>query len=151
MNTHTLTTVFSIIQQMGPMGPRGNGLNLTWIILLMFAFIVVAVGMFLYFDRRLKTKPIASIQPQVEQDIKDQVSEEKALDVAVRLLNEDERRIVEAIHKAGGSMLQKDITYELDISRVKTHRTIAGLIKRDVVKSEKHYNTNKITLADWLN
>ena len=151
MNTHTLTTTFSIVQQMGPMGPRGNGVNSSLILLLMFLFIVVAVGMFLYFDRRLKTVPIASIQPIVEQDIKDQVSEEKALDVAVRLLNEDERRIVESLHNAGGSMLQKDITYELDISRVKTHRIIAGLIKRDVVKSEKHYNTNKITLADWLN
>jgi flagellar basal body-associated protein FliL len=151
MNTHTLTTLYSIVQQMGPMGPRGNGVNLTWIILLMFIFIVVAVGMFLYFDRRLKTEPIASIQPQVEQDIKDQENKEKALDVAIRLLNEDERRIVEALHNAGGSMLQKDITYDLDISRVKTHRIIAGLIKRDVVKSEKHYNTNKITLADWLN
>lgn len=151
MNTHTLTTLYSIVQQMGPMGPRGNGANTTLIQLLIILFIVVAVGMFLYFDKRLKTKPIASIQPQVEQDIKDQEKEEKALDVAIRLLNEDERRIVEALHNAGGSMLQKDITYDLDISRVKTHRIIAGLIKRDVVKSKKHYNTNKITLADWLN
>ena len=74
----------------------------------------------------------------------------EALDVALRLLEPDERRIVEALLKSGGSMLQKDISYELEISRVKIHRTLVKLIKRGVVSAEKYYNTNRIELADWL-
>jgi uncharacterized membrane protein len=48
-------------------------------------------------------------------------------------------------------MLQKDISYELGFSRVKTHRTLVRLIERGVVTAEKEYNTNRIELADWLN
>ena len=47
-------------------------------------------------------------------------------------------------------MLQKDISYELKLSRVKTHRVLVGLIERGVVKAEKHFNTNMITFSDWL-
>jgi len=47
-------------------------------------------------------------------------------------------------------MLQKDISYNLEISRVKTHRTLVKLINRGIVTAEKQYNTNNITLADWL-
>ena len=73
-----------------------------------------------------------------------------ALDVAMRLLEPDERRVVEALVKAGGSMLQKDITYELSISRVKTHRTMVKLLRRGVVTAEKYYNTNRIQIVEWL-
>jgi uncharacterized membrane protein len=59
--------------------------------------------------------------------------------------------IVKALEKAGGSMLQKDISYELEFSRVKTHRVLVRLLKRGVVTAEKHFNTNRIELADWLN
>jgi len=47
-------------------------------------------------------------------------------------------------------MLQKDVTYELGFSRVKTHRTMVKLLQRGVVTAEKEYNTNRIELADWL-
>ena len=47
-------------------------------------------------------------------------------------------------------MLQKDISWELGFSRVKTHRVLVKLLSRGVVTAEKHYNTNKIELADWL-
>ena len=72
------------------------------------------------------------------------------LDVALRLLEPDERRVVEALSAAGGSMLQKDISYNLGFSRVKTHRVLVKLLRRGVVTAEKQYNTNRIELADWL-
>lgn len=75
----------------------------------------------------------------------------RAIDVALRLLDPDERMVVEAVVRAGGTMLQKDISYELGFSRVKTHRTLVRLIERGVVTAEKEYNTNRIELADWLN
>jgi len=77
-------------------------------------------------------------------------SQEAPIEVALRLLESDERKVVEAIIEAGGSLLQKEISWETSFLRVKTHRVLVRLIRRGVVTSEKYYNTNKITLAEWL-
>lgn len=74
----------------------------------------------------------------------------KALYIAIRLLEIDERKVVKAIIDAGGAMLQKDISWKLGFSRVKTHRVLVKLLSRGVVTAQKYYNTNKIELADWL-
>jgi len=79
-----------------------------------------------------------------------EVAAPDAIDLALRLLRPDERKMVEALLHAEGSMRQKDITHETGFSRVKTHRVLAKLIRRNVVESEKHYNTNRITLAPWI-
>jgi uncharacterized membrane protein len=70
--------------------------------------------------------------------------------VALRLLAADERRVVQALIDAQGSMLQKDISWNTGLSRVKTHRVLDKLTRRGIVTSEKYYNTKKVTLADWL-
>jgi uncharacterized membrane protein len=51
---------------------------------------------------------------------------------------------------AGGTMLQKEISWKTGHSRVKTHRVLIRLIKRGVVSAEKYYNTNKISLSGFL-
>lgn len=73
-----------------------------------------------------------------------------ALDSVLRVLKEDERKVVETLISEGGTMLQKDIRWKTGFSRVKTHRILLRLIKRGVVSAEKYFNTNKIILADWL-
>jgi uncharacterized membrane protein len=76
--------------------------------------------------------------------------EEPALDAVLRVLNDDERRVIQTLVAEGGTMLQKDIRWKTDLSRVKTHRILFRLSKRGIVSAEKYYNTNKIDLADWL-
>lgn len=73
-----------------------------------------------------------------------------ALDAVLRVLNEDERKVIEILVAEGGIMLQKDIRWKTDLSRVKTHRILFRLAKRGIVSAEKYYNTNRITLAEWL-
>lgn len=65
----------------------------------------------------------------------------------LRFLETDERKVVETLLEAKGSMLQKEISWKTGFSRVKTHRILARLIRRGVVSAEKYYNTNKITLT----
>jgi uncharacterized membrane protein len=77
-------------------------------------------------------------------------SQDAPIDVARRLLESDERQVVDALVKAEGSLLQKELSWETGFSRVKTHRILVRLIRRGVVTSEKYYNTNRITIADWL-
>ncbi|MEE8570817.1 MAG: hypothetical protein V3S97_07490 [Candidatus Bathyarchaeia archaeon] len=52
------------------------------------------------------------------------VSQEAPIDVARRLLESDEKQIVDALVKAGGSLLQKELSWETGFSRVKTHRIL---------------------------
>jgi len=61
------------------------------------------------------------------------------LEVALRLLDENERRVVEALVAEGGSMLQKDISIDLGFNRVKTHRVVQSLVKHSLVTVEEHF------------
>lgn len=47
-------------------------------------------------------------------------------------------------------MFQKGIRWKTGLSWVKTHLILLMLAKRGIVSAEKYYNTNRITLADWL-
>lgn len=128
----------------------------TTVLLGLLIAIVSLIFMFYYFPKLERVRASGSLLPEVKRLEQESPPEgeskgsPEALDVALRLLEPDERRIVEALLKSGGSMLQKDISYQLEISRVKTHRTLVKLIKRGVVSAEKYYNTNRIELADWL-
>lgn len=86
----------------------------------------------------------------IEENPKRRGDGSSSIDVVLRLLETDERRVIEALLEAGGSLLQKDISWKTGFSRVKTHRILVRLLRRDVVTSEKYYNTNRITLSDWI-
>lgn len=135
-----------LVYQRGPMGQNG-GWSLTNILLVaLIILLVIALIYFVFFPRLENMVSSASIQPEVEE----MKEENRNLEVAYRLMEPDETRVVKTIVEAGGSMLQKDISYKLEISRVKTHRILVKLINRGIVTAEKQYNTNNITLAGWL-
>jgi len=136
------------------MGPNRPALPGSYLLLLVVAVILITVAMFLLlFPRLERVRPTEDIEPRVKGEAPEEAGGEEAgssLETALRLLDPDERLVVEALVDAGGSMLQKDISYELGFSRVKTHRVLVRLIKRGVVTAEKHFNTNRIELAGWL-
>jgi uncharacterized membrane protein len=74
----------------------------------------------------------------------------KPLSAVMRVLRDDERKIIELLVSSGGKMLQRDLGRQAGFSRVKTHRILYRLATRGIVTAEKHYNTYEITLADWL-
>ena len=136
----------------GDFSGRGHGMGAEfprsfWLVLFVVPlfFVVAVLGYTLIFpefsDEKLKKKP--SSVPTVEK-------EESVLSAILRVLNDDERKIVETLVAEEGTMLQKDIRWKTGLSRVKTHRVLFRLAKRGIVTVEKYYNTNKITLADWL-
>jgi uncharacterized membrane protein len=134
------------------LGGRGHGMGAEvpqsfWLVLFVVPLVVVVavLGYTMVFpeltDEKPKQKP--SSVPVVEKG-------ESALGAVLRVLNEDERKVIETLVTGGGTMLQKDIRWKTGLSRVKTHRILHRLAKRGIVSAEKYYNTNKITLADWL-
>lgn len=78
-------------------------------------------------------------------------SRESALDAVLRVLDEDEKKVMEVLaHAENQTMLQKDIRWKTGFSRVKTHRVLYRLAKRRTITVEKYYNSNKVALAEWL-
>ena len=70
--------------------------------------------------------------------------------VVLRSLKPDERIVVGVLDAHGGSYLQKYVTREAGLSRLKTHRVVAALSERGIVHVERYGNTNEVTLVDWF-
>lgn len=135
----------------GGFGGRGHGMGVgiprsLWLLLFALPLVVFlsVLGYSLVFPELSEEKPKEKPSvPGVEKG-------ESALDAVLRVLQDDERKVIETLVAEGGTMLQKNIRWKTGFSRVKTHRILHRLAKRGVVSAEKYYNTNKITLADWL-
>jgi uncharacterized membrane protein len=70
--------------------------------------------------------------------------------MVMKTLKPDERSIVNVLDAHGGTYLQKYITKEAGLSRLKTHRLVAALSERGIVQVEKYGNTNQVRLAKWF-
>ena len=136
----------------GGFGGRGQGMagqipGSFWLLLFVVP-LVVFVGVLAY---ALAFPELGEGKPKIEPSSAPMVKKGgSALDAVLRVLNEDERKVIEALVAEDGTMLQKDIRWKTGLSRVKTHRILFRLAKRGIVSAEKYYNTNRITLADWL-
>lgn len=134
----------AVVNQMGPMNPNGpmwsrtsTGTTLLWIIIALLVIIIV----YLWYSNRRKEALVVSPVESIDVD---------KIDVAMRLLNANEKLVVEYLLGHDGEMLQKDIHYELDLTRVQAHRIVQGLVQKNIVTVEDHYNTKKIFLVDWF-
>ena len=150
-----LERVLAAVSQRGPMGGHMTQPDFSLLIVATASIVMIAVSVILLLFPRLQgMASTESIRPVIEREepkgVEDN-NESKAVEVAMRLLEPDEKRVMEAIVEAGGEMLQKDISHETGFSRVKTHRVLVRLIRRGVVTAEKYYNTNRIEVAGWLN
>ncbi|MCW4023624.1 MAG: hypothetical protein NWF01_01135 [Candidatus Bathyarchaeota archaeon] len=115
--------------------------------LLLFAVpLAISVAIAIYavaFPEIKKSTTTQPAQPQVEN--------KQTLEAILKVLNEDERKVVQALVDSDrGSLLQKEIGWKTKLSRVKTHRVVARLANRDIVMVEKQDNTNRVTLAEWV-
>lgn len=70
--------------------------------------------------------------------------------MVLRTLKPDERKVVGVLKAHGGIYMQKFITRETGLSRLKTHRVVATLTERGIVRVERRGNTNEVTLAKWF-
>ncbi|MDA4125441.1 MAG: hypothetical protein OK438_08380 [Thaumarchaeota archaeon] len=70
--------------------------------------------------------------------------------VVLRTLKPEERKVVGVLDAHGGTYLQKFITKEAGLSRLKTHRVVAALSERGIVHVEERGNTNEVSLVKWF-
>jgi uncharacterized membrane protein len=73
-----------------------------------------------------------------------------ATSMVLRTLKPEERKVVNVLDAHGGKYLQKFVTKEAGLSRLKTHRVVASLSERGIVQVEKRGNTNEVSLVKWF-
>jgi DNA-binding MarR family transcriptional regulator len=134
----------ALVNQMGPMHPNGpmwsrSSTSTIWLWIIIGLLVIIIVYLW-YKDRRREVPDLAPVESLDVENI----------DVAMRLLNPNEKLVVEYLINNDGEMLQKDIHYELDLTRVQAHRVVQGLVQKNIVTVEDHYNTKKILLAEWF-
>lgn len=65
---------------------------------------------------------------------------------AVAGLTDEEKTVVEYLTRVGGSAEQREISKALGLSRLKTHRLVKSLLRREIVDVEPRGKTNLVKL-----
>jgi uncharacterized membrane protein len=134
-------SVFSVLGELFTGGFSANLAILIPLSSLLFLFTLLAsvVGM-IYF----------LVLPEMKNYVAGTGGGKDAASAVLRTLKPDERKVVVVLDAHGGTYLQKYITKETGLSRLKTHRVIAALSERGIVLAEKRGNTNEVTLVKWF-
>jgi uncharacterized membrane protein len=112
--------------------------------------LVVALAIIVYMVAFPKIKQAKTVSETAE-TVSQAPQSKQTLDAVLKVLNEDERKVVETLASAKeGRLLQKEIRWKTNLSRVKVHRVVARLAERGIVQVEKQDNTNKVTLSEWI-
>ena len=74
---------------------------------------------------------------------------EKA-EAVVKTMRPEEEKVFSILVSHGGKFLQKHISREAGLSRLKTHRIVARFAQRGIVTVKPFGNTNEIVVAEWL-
>jgi len=139
----TFVVMYYYVPQESPGMGRGTGPQFYIWIPLVSVPVTFSVGLLAYL----------ALFPEIERTAKvetPQTKEQQPIEAVMRVLKEDEKKVVELVMNEGGTMLQRDIARKTGFTRVKTHRILYRLSARGIVTAKKHYNTYEITLADWL-
>ena len=135
--------VYLYVPRESPGMGRGVGPQLyVWI-----PVVIVPAAFIIGYVAYLALLPEFGEKPSLESGLPE---DQKSLAAVMRVLKDDERKVIELLIRDGGKMLQRDIGRKAGFSRVKTHRVLYRLSARGIVNAKKYYNTYEIELADWL-
>jgi uncharacterized membrane protein len=121
-------------------------------VIVVIIVIISAIGL-VYFVMlpEIKTSNMVTKNVETQNSIQNQNSgDSSAYESVFKTLNEDEKRVLKVLRDHDGKYLQKYIRHEAKLSRLKTHRVLARFAERGMVSLQKTGNTNKVTLAEWL-
>jgi uncharacterized membrane protein len=115
------------------------------------ALLAVSVVGFAYYLAYPQVKLAANLQVNLTPTQQtDAPSPSLAYESIKKTFTADERKVINTLNLHQGKYLQKYITKEAGLSKLKTHRIVARLSERGILTVEKTGNTNMVYLADWL-
>lgn len=116
-----------------------------WQSLLVLAGAAAVFAFVFYVSAPKMMAPSSQPVPPVQQ-----VPSPTSMEAVLKVLKEDEQRVLQAVQSAGGTCLQKDITRQTGLSKLQTHRVVTRLQERGLVRTERVGRTNRVFLAEWL-
>jgi len=69
------------------------------------------------------------------------------INILLKLLNKDEKLIIEKLINSKGKILQSEVSRSEGLNKVKAHRILSKLRERGVIKLEKYGKTNIVYLS----
>jgi len=141
----------------------GGGMNLSeqtpimnymWVIppALIGLVLVALTGLVYFFVFPEIKKSNQPIEPTVSIQSSDSKSllDGKNASALLNTLKPDEKIVFEVLASHGGKYLQKNISKEANLNRLKTHRIVARLSERNIVVVRPFGNTNEVSISDWI-
>ena len=71
-------------------------------------------------------------------------------DVLLKTMTQEEKKVLNVLVAHQGKYLQKYVSKEAGLSRLKTHRIVARFAQRGIVTVKEFGNTNEIVVSDWV-
>jgi predicted transcriptional regulator len=68
--------------------------------------------------------------------------------VIFKLLNSNERKVIQKLIEKNGEMLQSEITQMQGMTKLKAHRAVKEMQKKGILNIEHHGKTNKLIIVD---
>jgi uncharacterized membrane protein len=67
--------------------------------------------------------------------------------LVLSVLDDFERKVLDVIVNAGGTVNQKKVVQETNLSKAKVSRVVQDLVKRGLIQAERLGRTNKLKLV----
>jgi uncharacterized membrane protein len=155
-----LIIAYSIFQNFTNHSLEGGGLcprmvpnYLLWLSLILMVVIIVPVSYYVI-SKRLEEKMeknLSAITKLVDKKVKSKVKKENPQTnnngSILKLLNLNEKKVIEKIIENKGSALQSEISRMEGMTKLKTHRAVKELERKGIVTPEQYGKTNKILLT----
>jgi len=126
---------------------------LLWLSLILMVFVIVPISYY-FISKKLEEKMeknLNAISKLMDHKTMSGSKEEKIKLTnngnILKLLNPNEKKVVEKIIENKGSVLQSEISRMEDMTKLKAHRAVKELERKGIVKLEQYGKTNKIILA----
>ena len=141
---------------MGSSGGQGKGLTQAYNLLIAFIIIICILIPILYLltTRNVKkqlennTNLISEIVDKNGKETKLQNSDKSSKILFLKFLNYGENQVMKKLIENNGTILQSEISRMSNMGKVRTHRIITELKKKEIITLEKYGKTNRINLTE---
>jgi len=142
---------------MGQGGGQGKGLTQSYYLLIAFIIIICILTPVLYIlisrnvKKQLKDNMnlISEIVDKNGKEAKTPDSSDKSSKILfLKFLNYGENQVIKKLIENNGTILQSEISRMPNMGKVRTHRIITELKKKEIITLEKYGKTNRIKLTE---
>ena len=141
---------------MGQGGGQGKGLTQSYYLLIAFIIIICILAPVLFIlisrnvNKQLKDNMnlITEIVDKNGNKPENKDSDKSSKILFLKFLNYGENQVIKKLIENNGTILQSEISRMSNMGKVRTHRIITELKKKEIITLEKYGKTNRINLTE---